>query len=224
VVRLHEAIGTDRGKYAANRAIALLSAMFNSALDWKVFAGDNPAARIKMFKEDKRERFLSPDELRRVNDALLQEPSPFWRSYFPLICRLGPRRGELLAARWADVDLEQRTWHLPITKAGRSHLLPLPAPAVAILERLPSRGGSEWVFPGIGKTGHLVEPKSAWGRIRARAGVPDVRIHDLRRTLGSWLAAAGFGLPMIGKALNHSSLASTQVYARLDLDPVRRMH
>lgn len=119
------------------------------AIDWKTFAGENPAARIKMFKEHKRERFLSPDELQRVNDALLQEPDPYWRAYFPLVCMLGTRRSELLAAKWTDVDLEQRTWRLPMTKAGRSHLLPLPAPAVAILEALPSRESRNGSSPGV---------------------------------------------------------------------------
>jgi integrase len=74
-----------------------------------------------------------------------------------------------------------------------------------------------------GRTGHITEPKSAWHRVRERAGVPDVRIHDLRRTLGSWLAQQGFRLPMIGAALNHASPASTAVYARLALGPVRAM-
>jgi integrase len=223
IVRLHTEIGKENGRYSANRMVALLRSMFNMAIDLKLFAGDNPASRIKMFKEEKRKRFLSPEELQRVNEALLQEPDPYWRAYFPLVCMLGTRRMELLAAKWTDVDLVARTWQLPDTKNGESHLLPIPAPAVAILEALPSRGTSEWVFPGRGKTGHIVEPKAAWQRIRDRAGVPDVRIHDLRRTLGSWLAAAGYGLPMIGRALNHASPASTAVYARLALDPVRTM-
>jgi integrase len=223
IVKLHDQVGEQHGHYSANRLMALLRAMWNCAIDWKLFAGENPAARIKLFKESKRERFLSPDELQRVNAALLQEPDPYWRAYFPLVCMLGTRRMELLTARWTDVDLDQRTWRLPMTKAGRSHLLPIPAPAVAILEALPSRGQSEWVFPGRGATGHIVEPKTAWMRIRDRAKVPDVRIHDLRRTLGSWLAAHGYGLPMIGSALGHHSASSTQIYARLALDPVRVM-
>lgn len=223
VAKLHHDIGKQRGKFAANRMVSLLRAMFNLAIqDWKVYKGENPAAGVRLFPERRRERFLSPDELKRVNDALLAEPNQYWRAFFPLALMLGPRRGELLAARWAHIDLAQRTWSLPETKSGRSHLLPLPAPAVAILESLPSNGTSEFVFPGKGKTGHLVEPKSVWHNIRTRAGVPDVRIHDLRRTLGSWLAASGRGLPLIGAALNHSSPASTAIYARLALDPVRQ--
>lgn len=177
---------------------------------------------MTLFKEKARERFLSPDELVRVNDALLAEPEP-WRSYFPLVLLTGTRRMELLTAKWENVDLEQRTLKLTETKNGRSLLRPLPVAVVAILEALPSRGASEWLFPNYGKSGHVTEPKTAWERIRERAKVPDVRIHDLRRTLGSWLAGAGFSLPMIGRALGHRSPSSAAIYARLDLDPVRVM-
>jgi integrase len=108
---------------------------------------------------------------------------------------------------------------LPETKAGRPHLLPLPA--IAILETVPSRGNGEWVFPSDSASGHIVEPAKAWQRIRKRAGVPDVRIHDLRHTLASWLVAQGFNLPLIGRALNHSQVSTTERYAHIALDPVR---
>jgi integrase len=90
-----------------------------------------------------------------------------------------------------------------------------------MLRALPSRDNSEWIFPSYGASGHLVEVKSAWGRIRKAAKVPDARVHDLRRTLGSWLAAQGYSLPLLARALNHSNVNTTQVYARLNLDPVR---
>ena len=223
VAKAQQEIATRHGKIASNRAMTLLRAMYNLAADWKLFAGENPAARLKFFPEVKRERFLSPDELKRVNDALMREPSEYWRAYFPLCCLLGPRKSELLSARWSDIDLAQRTWRLPTTKNGRPRLLPLPELAARVLEALPSHRVSEWVFPGAGATGHLVEVKSAWARIRKHAGVPDVTVHDLRRTLGSWLAGAGFSLPMIGKALGHTRASSTEVYARLQLDPIRTM-
>ncbi len=223
VVQFHTNMGSDHGHYAANRTVALLRTMFNLARDWGYFKGDNPAQRIKFFREQKRERFLSPDELKRVLEALSAEPNKYWQAYFLLCLLLGPRRSELLSARWADVDLKQRQWSIPTTKAGRSHLLPLPEPAVTILERLQSGiDAAEFVFPGHGATGHLVEPKKAWRRIREQAGVPDVTIHDLRRTLGSWLAARGESLNLVGKVLNHSNVSTTQIYARLSLEPVRR--
>ena len=208
--------------YAANHLIRLLRAMFNLARDWGMISADNPATRIKLFPERKRDRFLSPDELARVNQALAQEPNESWRAYFALSLMLGTRKSELLATRWTDLEFKQRTLRIPRTKAGRPHLLPLPTPAISILESLPSRNASEWVFPSAASaTGHMVSPKPAWARIRRAAGVPDVQIHDLRRTLGSWLAASGYSLPLIGRALNHSNVSTTAIYARLDLDPVR---
>jgi integrase len=221
VARLHAKIGEMNGRYAANRTLALLSTIFNLARAWELLKGDNPAQGIKQFKEQKRERYLSPDELQKVNAALLEEPDWRWRTYFPLALMLGTRKSELLAMRWADIDLAARTWRIPETKAGNSHLLPLPTPAMTMLESVPSREKSEWVFPGDGASGHIVEPAKAWQRIRKRAGVPDVRIHDLRHTLASWLVAQGFNLPLVGRALNHSQPATTARYAHLALDPVR---
>jgi len=118
VARLHDRLGKENGRYAANRTIALLRTMFNLGHHWRLFNAPNPTEGIKMFREDKRERFLSPEELRRVNEALTEEPNVFWRAYFPLSLLLGARRSELLSAQWADIDLEQRTWRLPMTKAG----------------------------------------------------------------------------------------------------------
>ena len=223
VAELHARLKRDRGLYTANRVLALLRTMFNLAKTWGQYhGGDNPTLGIKMFHEVKRERFLGPDELKRVVTEIAQEPDWRWRAYFMLAPLLGPRRSELLRARWENFDFSAGEWCIPTTKAGRSHLLPLPTPAVEILKSLPSRGQSEWVFPSsTSQSGHLEEPKKAWQRIRARAGVKDVRIHDLRRTLGSWLAANGYSLPLIGRVLNHSQPSVTAVYARLDVEPVR---
>ncbi len=219
VARLHERLGKENGRYAANRTVALLRTMFNLARDWGYLKSDNPASRVKFFREEKRDRFLSPEELGRVNKALTEEPNPYWRAYFPLSLLLGTRKSELQSARWKDMDLDQKTWRIPSTKRGRPHLLPLPNAAVEILEGLPR--ASEFIFPGKGASGHLAESAKAWQRIRKRAGVSDARIHDLRRTLGSWLAAQGHSLSLIGRALNHSNVSTTQIYARLDLGTVR---
>jgi integrase len=222
IARLHSKIGGAHGRYAANRMLALLRTMFNLARAWQLFNGDNPAQGLKQFKEQKRERYLKPEELQKVNTALLDEPDWRWRTYFPLCLMLGTRKSELLAMRWTDVDLSARTWRIPETKVGNSHLLPLPGPAATMLETLPSRGQSEWVFPSReSKAGHIVEPAKAWQRIRKSAGVPDVRIHDLRHTLASWLVAEGFNLPLIARALNHTQVSTTNRYAHLALDPVR---
>ena len=89
-------------------------------------------------------------------------------------------------------------------------------------ERLKSKGKSPFVFASAeSKTGHLVEPKRAWATLLKRANIEDLRLHDLRRTLGSWQAATGANSYIIGKSLNHKSQSATAIYARLDTDPVR---
>lgn len=228
VVVLHASIGANNGRYAANGFVRVLRAMFNRAvvLGYLPEGAPNPAKLPpgEFFREEKRDRFLSPAEVQRLSAALQEEPNVYWRAYFPLSLLLGTRRNELLSARWEHFDFDESSGAvlvIPTTKAGRPHRLPLPAAAVGILYSLPNRGPVGWVFPGIGTTGHLREPKKAWKRLCARADLADVRIHDLRRTLGSWMAARGYSLPLIGKALNHSNVSTTAIYARLDLDPVR---
>jgi integrase len=217
----HDRMGRERGHVRANRGLTLLRTMFNKAREWRIFHDSNPCDGIKLFKERSRTRFLNADELRRLNTALLEEPNIFWKAFFQLSYLTGARKSELLGSRWQHVDFEAMTLTLPDTKSGEDTLLPLSQAEAEILHSLPSRGNSPWLFPGIGKAGHLREAKSAWKRLIARAKLEGVRIHDLRRTTGTWMAMAGHGLPLIGKALGHTSTDSTEVYARLQLAPVR---
>ena len=123
--------------------------------------------------------------------------------------------------RWQDISFDQLEWRIPMTKNGTPQIVSLSPEAMQVLQSRKLSYNSEYVFPGNGKSGHLEEPKKGWDRILSRAGIEDLRIHDLRRTLGSWQARTGTSLAIIGKSLNHKSHASTLVYARLDLDPVR---
>jgi integrase len=223
VIGLQQRIAKQHGQVAANRAMTLLCTMYNVAADWGVFKGENPAARVRHYKERSRTRYLNGEELTRVNEALANEPNEYWRAYFALLLLLGLRRNELLSARWTEVDFETRVLTIPSTKSGEVHRAPLPDAAIEILRSLSSYGNREFLFPSPFGKGHLVEPAKAWQRIRERAGVDDVTIHDLRRTFGSWLAARGFSLAMIGAALNHSDPKSTRIYAKINLDPVRAM-
>ncbi len=122
--------------------------------------------------------------------------------------------------QWSEIHLERGEWRIPITKNGDSQTVTLIAEVVEIL-RARQGVNQTWVFPGSGVTGHLVEPKKAWKRVLERAGIANLRIHDLRRTLGSWQAKTGASLVIVGKSLNHKSPSTTAIYARLDLDPVR---
>ena len=223
VSALHLSIGEKNGHYIANRCLALLRKMFNLAIEWGVLPEShvNPATRIKAFREEKRDRFLSSSEIERFFEAVREEPDPVWRGFFLLLVFTGVRKNELLSARWNDFNFEERTWRIPQTKSGRPHVLPLTAPVLHLLAQLPSKDKSEWLFPSYGKSGHREEPKRPWNQIREKAKTPDVRIHDLRRTLGSWMAVQGFSLNLIGRVLNHSQIATTAIYARLSTDPQR---
>lgn len=226
---LHQTIARERGKVIANHVvITMLRAIFNRALKLKIFKGENPAVGIEPFAEHARERFLTPAELARVNRELAAEPHPYWAAYFTSTLLLGTRKRELLGARWADIDLDARTIRLPATrtKNGQPLLLPVPDPVMRMLQELPSFKtrdvGEGYLFPStLSGAGHLSDPGKAWERIRQRAGCPDVTIHDLRRSLGSWLAGEGHSLVLIGRALGHKSSAATQIYARLALAPLR---
>lgn len=115
-------------------------------------------------------------------------------------------------------------WRIPMTKNGTPQTVPLVAGAVDILKsrkQLAECADSAYVFPGAGKSGHLVEPKKARKIILDKAGIKDLRLHDLRRTMGLWQAGTGANLSVIGRSLNHKSTTTTAIYARLWMEPVR---
>ena len=221
VQALHEKVGKENGLYQANRLLARIQIIYNKAIEWG-WEGINPAQGIKKFKEKSRDRFLHPDELPRFFESLDQEPNDTIRDYIYVSLFTGVRKSNVLAMRWEEIHFERREWFVPETKNGDPLRVHLIESVVDILKsRLEKYGRQEWVFEGTGKTGHLMEPKAGWKRILTRVGIKDLRIHDLRRTLGSWQAATGANSYMIGRSLGHKSSQSTAVYARLNLDPVR---
>lgn len=259
-----------------NNVRALASALFGKAIEWG-YVTENPIRGIKTRKAVKRDRFISANELPRFFAALADEPNAILRAYFLLSLLTGARRANVLSMRWSEVDLQEEIWRIQRTKNGDPQNVTLSPEAIALLSQLKDLNKSkdvvsQFVFPGSGVSGHLIEPKKGWARIfdrdelsqlealisgaggslsnpptngemlkeslevalaRARkaaiglriniAGVrmPDLRIHDLRRTLGSWQAKTGASMVIIGKSLNHKNQATTAIYARLDLDPVR---
>ncbi len=220
VIMLHGRIGGGRGHYVANRVVELLCTMFNKACEWG-WQGENPASGVKAFRERKRDRFLQPEELPAFFKSLAEELNGTIRDYVLVSLLTGARRTNVEEMRWPEINWTRSTWTIPDTKSGEPLTVPLSPAVLRILEGRRRESTGEWVFPGGGKSGHLVEPKTGWKRILKRAGLEDLRLHDLRRTLGSWQAATGASLPIIGKSLGHKSVAATQIYARLNLDPVR---
>lgn len=222
VARLHAKIGATR-PYEANRTLALLAVLFNKAVDFGVLdeGAPNPAARIQKYRERSRDRWVTPAELPALWAAIDEEANPYVRAALKCLLFTGMRKNELLGLRWADVDFERGEIRLDDTKAGRTHVVPLPAPAADVLRDLPRQLGNAYVFAGNRAGRPLVNISKPWNKVRKRAGLEDVRLHDLRRTVGSWLATSGASLPLIGKVLNHSNASTTQVYARLAEDAPR---
>lgn len=266
-----------RGKANAtiNNVRALASSIFARGMEWGL-VGTNPVSATKTRKKVSRDRFLQSDELPRFFEALMEEPNDTVRCYFLMSLLTGARRSNVLAMRWREINVDARIWRIGKTKNGEPQNVTLSEPALALLAQMreSAEKGADYVFPGEGASGHLVEPKKGWKRIldrdelaqllimiegaggsldpkrSARTGeevyesldarlerarevasglglkvedvrLGDLKIHDLRRTLGSWQAMTGASLLIIGKSLNHKSPQATAIYARLDLDPVR---
>jgi integrase len=222
VQTLHADIGKD-AKHTANRIVQLVRALFNFAIKGRSRGlKRNPAVGIMLFHEAKRRRFLEPDELPRFFAALKKkETSTDLRDFVNLSLWTGARRNDILSMRWQDISLDDNRWLVPDPKNREPYEIALVPEAIAILRDRGRHSESAWVFPSRGKSGHIVDLKGAWKKLLVGARVTGLRIHDLRRTLGSWQAAMGASTLVIGKSLGHSSAQSTMVYARLDLASVR---
>ena len=223
IAAIHADITRAGHPAVANRVLATVSSIYGRATEWGLVES-NPARGIRRNKEISRDRFLQSDELPRFFKALAEESNSTVRDYFLISLLTGARRSNVLAMRWSDVLLADGVWRIPETKNGTPQNVTLSPEVIEILAaRKTVEGGcAVYVFPSHGKLGHLVEPRKGWLRILERANLGDLRIHDLRRTLGSWQAKTGASLSVIGKSLNHKSTQATAIYARLDLDPVRK--
>jgi integrase len=225
---LHRKVTRDGGPYAANRCIAVLSKMFNLAIRWKL-REDNPCKGIEHNTEYQRRRFLSSDELSRLVAALQDARDQQSANAIRLLLLTGARRNEVLSMRWSEVDLTAGTWSKPpsSTKQKEAHTVPLAAPARQLLSEIAEaqsgkrRGLPEFVFPGNGDRGHVVEIKRSWRTLCRNAGLENFRLHDLRHSFASQLASGGASLPLIGALLGHSQPSTTARYAHLFDDPRR---
>jgi integrase len=232
VKRLHREIAEDHGQTMADRVTQYLRRIFFWAINKeKIFAGANPATNIEYYGCKSRERFLGDvdgDELPRLFQAMkkVQKTNPDLVDFVKLSLWTEGRRSDIHSMRWEDVSLDgDNVWRIPSAKGDKQYRVPLTDEAVATLKaRWQSRKSQTWVFPSAkSTTGHIVEPKRGWKSLVKRAGIGNIRIHDLRRTLASWQAGLGTSLAIIGKGLGHKAGSSaTAIYGRLQLDPVRK--
>ena len=212
--------------YQANRCLEVVSKMFVLAEMWGLRPdGSNPRKHIRKYPEEKRERFLSAAELRRIGDVLremeiegIELPSAILAAR--LLILTGCRLGEIMTLKWEYVDFNEHALRLPDSKSGKK-TVHLGTPAVECLQTAQRIHGNPWVITGTLPGKSLSDLQPFWQRTRARTGLKDVRIHDLRHTFASTAVASGQGLPMIGKLLGHTQVQTTARYAHLAADPVR---
>lgn len=249
IARLHARM--RERPYLANRVVAVVGSLYSFAGRRRLLPiGFNPARGIDKYPEKGRERFLSAAELTRLGDAIREAETKGipWQvdatkptakhgpkengrtvigqhaaAAIRLLILTGARLREILHLRWEHADLERGLLFLPDSKTGKKAIV-LNAPAMAVLAGLPRIGA--YVVAGQAAGTDSEKPRAdlnkPWRAIRKRAGLDGVRIHDLRHTHASIGAGAGLGLPIIGKLLGHTKASTTQRYAHLDNDPLRR--
>jgi integrase len=223
IAKLHH--GLREIPYQANRVLQVLSKMFTLCEVWGLRPdGSNPCRHVPKFREEKRERFLSAPELRRLGDTLAEfersgQESVHVVGAFRLLLLTGCRLGEIQTLRWSYVTA--RYLELPDSKTG-ARRIPLPPAAQVVLASLPRFDGNPFVICGAVDGQHITDLQRPWRRIRAAAGLQDMRIYDLRHTYASNAVANGMPIQMVGKLLGHTQIQTTMRYAHLADDPVLR--
>jgi integrase len=218
IVKMHSerrAAGAAPG--SANRLLIMVRFIFNLALKWDV-AGvkENPTKNVPLFADDnKRERFLSAEEARRLYESVCRSDNPMLKYIVPMLILTGARKREVLDAKWEDFDFERRLWRIPTTKLGKPRHVPLSDGVMSLLTTMPRHPKSAWVFanPKTGKA--YVSFFASWDTARTKAGLSDVRVHDLRHSFASLLINSGRTLYEVQKLLGHTQISTTQRYAHL---------
>jgi integrase len=214
-----------RAPYQANRVLSLIGKMHECAIDWGLIpeSSPNPARRIRKFREIKRERYVYEDEMPRLAEALNTYPNPYISTLLWLYLLTGLRKTELLSLRWSSVDLRAKRIYLKTTKTKDGVDEPLSDLSVKLLRSIPKKLGNPYVFPSrTGRRKHINSLSKDWKKILLEANIKNLRIHDLRRTFGSYLVSSGERMEVISKLLHHSDVKVTaEVYAHLSERPLR---
>ena len=215
-------LDTGLAPATCNRAIQLLRHSLNLAVDWE-FLERNPAARIKMFREDNEiERYLSDDQLQALVFVLRFDHNRPVSNILMWLLSTGSRLNEALQAKWENIDRDNRTWKIPIAdaKSRKSRTVVLSDAAMSVLTDC--KKSSDWLFPNPQTGKPYTTISRVWYRMRKKAGIPEFRIHDLRHSYASYLAQAGESTITIAESLGHSDYRVSQRYVHLNQDTLRK--
>ena len=229
IVALHQGRRANGGAPAsANRLLILMRYIFNLALRWETPGViKNPTKDVPLFEENnKRERYLSQEEAQRLYAVIQDSDSRMLQFIVPMLLLTGARKREVLDARWSDFDMGQQVWRVSISKSGKPRYIPLSGGVVHLLAALRQEQASwpekqrdcPWVFPNPDTGKPYVSIYYAWDTARQRAGLPEVRIHDLRHTFASYLINAGRSIYEVQRILGHTQIKTTQRYSHLSQD------
>ena len=222
---LSDKVRKDRYAQATvNRWQVILGHMLRMAKVWGV-----PGSEVNVLEgvkqkdpNNKVERFLSAAETQRLRRAVEDSPNPMLAPIVALLLMTGCRKRELLDARWDEFRLDQQLWRIPTSKSGKPRHVPLSDDAVAVLRALPRTEGCPYVVPNARTGCPFTSIYNSWNSARIAAGLPDVRVHDLRHSMASNMANSGQSLLVIGEILGHSQPKTTMRYAHLSNEALHR--
>lgn len=202
---------------STNRMLNILHRLFACALDWQIpGVTENPAARVKKLKENnQRDRYLSKEELRELWTELDASESTYITSAIKFLILTGARKAEAVNAKWDDINFQQREWTIRENKSGRTRRVPLSDVAIDTLRKVEIIPGCDYIFPNPSTLMPYNNLFHTWKKIREAAGIPDVRIHDLRHSYASFLVNNGVPIYDVSDILGHSNVATTKRYAHL---------
>ena len=205
-----------------NRAVIVLRHIFNLARKWRVpGVTENPTTGINLAPDVNRERFLSLEEAQRLIVSIEQDENNVAANAIMLLLLTGARRNEITYAKWEHLDLEKRTLLVPLSKSGKPRSIALNGPAVELLRAIQTNRRNSYVFPSPTTDRPSPSLYFPWQRIRVRAGLPDLRLHDLRHSFASFLVNRGVSLYVVQGLLGHGNTRYTQRYAHLTADTLR---
>ena len=201
----------------ANRVLVLLRHLFNLAARWEVEgSGSNPARKVDLFRlNNEQQTFLSKDQVAVLLDTLQTSDNPQLLHIVKFLLLTGARKQEALKAEWREFDVANRAWVIPVSKSGRARKVAISDALLGLLQCLPSRGNSPYLFPNPNTGKPYVSIWHPWDTARRKAGLPEVRIHDLRHSFASFLVNSGRSLYEVQKLLGHAHIKTTQRYAHL---------